>query len=536
MLRRLRSIHAFVGVGCALVAATIALVASFEAARQNEFSLQTQHAIAQYQTRDIYLDMQGKLTAMTYWLDAYDNVVGKWKPSWVEYEFWPYLLTLGIRNVAIVGPDGRFRFFTADRKELPASAVEIAKAPGFDELLAAARAARKAGLPDPRHGIVAVGAKPYFAVAAAIVPETAIPGSNAPERQFLAVFLKPVRTQQYAVLTEDFRAAGLSVAPIGAIPSGFTALLLTDANGNARAQIAWRPYRPGENFVSVLFPVLFAMFLALALSLAVVIRRWQAAHKRLQDTELKVAAAEDESRIKSVFLGNVSHELRTPLNAIIGFAEMLRLKMFGPLGASRYEGYVDHILASGQNLLKTVDDLIEIAHLEAHDDLVERETLDAVEALHAAVKAVQNAALEKNVALVFANSRTGAWCSGSSLRLRQAISRLLENAVQASKSGQTVTVFWRREDDEIVVGVRDRGAGMPAELAARVGRLFLYSDDHFVSRYGGIGLGLAIAQGLIRLMGGRMTAASELGEGSTISLHLPVAAAPKKSDSQLRAA
>ncbi len=526
MARRNLPTYAYLSAGCAVVAAIIALVSAFEADRQNRSSLATQHDVAAFETAGAYLDMIGLIKHTAFNQDAYDNIVVAWNPDWIDHQFDNYLSLTGIRNVAIYGPGNRLRRLDSHADETRLTEAALVEARGIDALLTAVRTAHDRGEISPKNGIVIADGRVYYAVAAPVAAQEQLDAPAADGLQRVMIFLKPATNDAYSLLSVGFQGNTVRIVQSAATPPGFTSYPLKDAAGIPRAFLEWQPHKPGLNFLTVLLPVLFAMFLLLTVTLAVAARRWQSAQQTLIETDAKAAAAEEESRIKSVFFGNVSHELRTPLNAIIGFAEMLKLEMFGPLGAKPYGEYVGYILHSGQNLLRVVDDLIEFSRIEAHDAVIECENIDAAAILSETIAAFRGPARAKKVDLVFDGNGKGAWCVGSRSRLRQAISRLIESAVQLSKEGQNVTVFWRRSEGEIVVGVCDCGPGMTEEETSNIGKLFVYSDTHLVTRSGGIGLGLAIAMGLTQAMGGRMTANCASGEGCTIMLHLPAATAP----------
>jgi signal transduction histidine kinase len=532
------SIYAYLCAGCTLAAVLIAFVANIEANRQNAFSLNTQIAIAEYETNDGYLAFAGKLSPEANWTTAYRHVTRKWDPAWIKKEYGDYLKSISIPHVAVFGPDNKLRFLSRGNGETVFTAATVARAGGLAELLAAVRAESPQKPPLESRGIVIIGGMPYLAAAAAITPDDKKEAPTAFELQNTLVYFKPLREDAYGALSFGFQAKNVRISTNAKTPPGFVALALKDAAGRPRAFLEWEPYTPGTNFLARLLPIMFGLFALLIAVLAVVFWRWHKAQQNLAASEAKASMAEEESRIKSVFLGNVSHELRTPLNAIIGFAEVMKMQMFGPLGAKRYEEYIAHILTSGSHLLKIVNDLIEISQLEDNAAAVPLATVDAAVCLREAVEAAQAEAAAKHLTIVYEGSDRGAWCLGSAQRLRQALARLMDNALLFSDPGQTVTVSWRRDGDEISVGVRDQDTDLPEDLAENIGKLFQYSDTHLVARHGGIGLGLVIAKSQIQSCGGRMSAHCTPGEGTTLTLYLPAAAAPPQTvgDAQQAAA
>ena len=527
MLRHHQSIYAYLGAGLAIAVVAIVVVAGFAASRENAQSLATQQTIARYETADIYDGVEGKLTQMIYWQDAYDKVARAWDQKWIDYQFGPYLDGTGIHLVAIFGPDNRLRFLHTGDNDTRVTKANLLKADGLQALIAPLRAPTKSQAPTMRDGIVTVAGMPYFAAAAVITPEHAGDFPVAQDRQYKVVFLTPATVAPYHALSQGFGTRNLHIARDGRVASGMTSFALNDAAGRPRAWLQWTPQQPGADFLKTVIPAMIVVFFLLALVQAVIVRRWQTMDRALFTAEAKVAAAEEESRTKSVFLGNISHELRTPLNAIIGFSDVLLHRMFGPLGSPRYEEYAGHIQSAGTSLLKIVNDLIEIARIEARDTAVERTRIDASDSAYLAIEGAREDAAAKNITLLMAGEPDGAWCEGSALSLRQAIGRILDNAIRHSPEGATVTVAATRRDGSVVVDVRDHGDGISAERLEGLGKPFGHTESHLVTGNGGAGLGLSIAKGLMRLMGGSLSIASEVGVGTTVSLRLPQAEAPQ---------
>jgi signal transduction histidine kinase len=370
-------------------------------------------------------------------------------------------------------------------------------------------------------GMTLIGGVPYFAVAGTVTPEQASDLALAQQRAFHVVFFAPVTTANYDTLTKGFAAYDTRVIVGDKQPAGFMAAALTDAAGHPLAWLTWKVQLPGTILLKTILPAMIGVFLLLALLQGLLMRRWQKMQRELFMIEAKARSAREESHAKSVFLGTISHELRTPLNAIIGFSDALLNRLFGPLGSPHYDEYAAHIRSSGYSLLKTVNDLIEIARIEARDTAVEQQRVDAALAAQLAIEGAVQSALRKNVELFLSAVQDGAWCRGSELSLRQAIERILDNAIRHSPEGAIVTVAVQRDGNDITVEVRDVGDGIAPERLAALGRPFGSPESHLVRGNGGPGLGLSIAKGLIRLMGGSISIASEIGAGTTVTLRVP---------------
>lgn len=524
----IRSVYVYSSVGCAVVAAIIALVAVVEAHRQNQFALNTQKAVVAFETNDAFLDMVGQIKHTAFNQEAYENIVLSWKPDWIGSQFTSYLTNTGIHNVAVFGPDGNLRRLDSDAG---LNARQLAQAKGMKALLAAVDTSRGKGEVAPFQGVLTIGDRIFFAVAAPVTPKNTLDAPVAKELHNTLVFFKPAEDEFFDLLSVGFQARDVHIVRSAAVPKDFAAFPLHDAAGAPAAYVRWRPHLPGVGFLSVLFPALAALFLVLAVFLGFAVERWRAAQKKILASETKAAAAEEENRIKTVFLGNVSHELRTPMNAIIGFAEMLRMQPFGPLGSARYGEYVDDILFSSRELLSIVNDLLEIANLKTESFKLETEPCDAAITLLEAVQAARPQAASRKVGLIFSGDGKGAWCLCAPLRLRQALSRLIEATIKVSGEGESVTVWWRHENGDILIGLRDQADAPTDQAIENVDKLFLAGDNHFVANKNGLKLGVTIAAGLIRAMGGRMgIAPGETGSGTVLTIRLPIAEAPARAD------
>ncbi|MDQ8021752.1 MAG: ATP-binding protein [Moraxellaceae bacterium] len=232
--------------------------------------------------------------------------------------------------------------------------------------------------------------------------------------------------------------------------------------------------------------------------------------------------AEEANQIKTDFLANVSHELRTPLNGILGFADLLEME----LTDEAQRDYASTIKRSGQHLMDIVNDLLDLAKVEAGRLELRTEGLDTrpfvqeVAGLHRAHAQSKGLALNLEVADEAPQSFVA-----DALRLRQILNNLLNNAVKYTDSGH-VTLRVGGNAEELVFAVEDSGRGIPPEMHELVFEKFRRAEATLTRRQDGTGLGLALARQLATLMGGRIELVSAPGEGSTFTLHLPVGKLP----------
>jgi signal transduction histidine kinase len=244
---------------------------------------------------------------------------------------------------------------------------------------------------------------------------------------------------------------------------------------------------------------------------------------RMND-ELKrlYSALEATSRHKSEFLASMSHELRTPLNAIIGFSQVLRAEMFGPVNEKQAE-YLDDIVSSGNHLLSLINDVLDLSKVEAGQVELELRPFSLREALERGVVMVRERATEDGVQIELAAGPEVDVVEGDERRIKQVIFNLLSNAVKFTPTGGAVDVSALRVNGEIRVCVADTGPGIAPGDRERIFDEFQQAEAG--AELGeGTGLGLALSKRLVELHGGRIWLESEVGKGSTFVFTMPVKA------------
>jgi PAS domain S-box-containing protein len=231
--------------------------------------------------------------------------------------------------------------------------------------------------------------------------------------------------------------------------------------------------------------------------------------------------AELANRSKSEFLANMSHELRTPLNAVIGFSSVMKDELFGPLN-ERYRDYMQDIHASGEHLLQLINDLLDIAAIEADRMQLQDTVVDPREIAEAALRLVQPRAVEGAVALSHTVAPEVGTVHADPRRLKQMLLNLLTNAVKFTKPGGKVSLAIRpAQGGALEFLVEDTGIGMdPADLAKALER-FGQVDGGLARRHEGTGLGLPLTKSLAELHGGSLRVDSKRGVGTRAAVILP---------------
>ena len=238
---------------------------------------------------------------------------------------------------------------------------------------------------------------------------------------------------------------------------------------------------------------------------------------------LEIARSEAESREagKTRFLANMSHELRTPLNAVLGFSDIMRQRIFGPL-PDRYGEYAENIHQAGGHLLDLINDVLDVTKIEAERYALTLERFDAREVVSAAMALVRVNADDKGVSLSSVLPGDPVEVSADKRALKQITLNLLSNAVKFTPKGGSITVTVEAIGPYLEVVVADTGVGIAPEDVRRLGRPFEQAGE-MEQRRQGTGLGLSLVRAFAELHGGRMSIDSTLGEGTAVTVRLPVA-------------
>jgi len=231
------------------------------------------------------------------------------------------------------------------------------------------------------------------------------------------------------------------------------------------------------------------------------------------------AALATADRLKSEFVANVSYQLRTPLNTIMGFAEILANQYFGTLNERQLE-YARTIMESSKRLKLLIDDVIDLAMVDAGRMSLNRRTVAIVPLLQTVVGMMGEWARQQSLELlVDAENGIGNFAVDDK-RIKQVLFNLVSNAIQYTPPGGRITLQARREIDMIRLSVIDTGIGIPEQDQGRIWDKFERSNAQ--SRQSGAGLGLSLVKSFITLHGGHITISSQINRGTQVNCFLPI--------------
>lgn len=241
--------------------------------------------------------------------------------------------------------------------------------------------------------------------------------------------------------------------------------------------------------------------------------------ERTRELQQEKLISEAANRSKTEFLATMSHELRTPLNAILGLSQILQQQIFGSLTPKQAE-YVSHIHSSGEHLLLLINDILDLAKVDAGRETLTLAAVILPDLCRYCLTLVQEQAFDRGLQLTCDIAPEIDLCFADERRLKQMLLNLLSNAIKFTPQGQ-VSLIVKAVEQGITFTVADTGIGIAAEQLGKLFQPFSQVDSQFNRQYNGTGLGLALTRKLARLHQGDVTVKSTLGKGSEFTIYIP---------------
>lgn len=476
--------------------------------------------------------MSEDVVSATIWDDAWTNTFTRPDMAWIDTNFGEYY-------AEYMGHDRTLLFDAADGLRYASAAGEmtpVADAKAFATavapLLTDVRAAESRTTADfgfagnvTRTRILDADGAVWLVVASTITPENDL--RSAAGRAPVVISARKVSADFLAELQKDLGIVSprlVTAAETAATP----VVLLKDGGGRTLGQITWTPARPGVDMILRMAPafgVLLLLILAAGVALVLSVTRALGAlaandtrlERTLEDLTKARDRAEAASVAKSQFLANISHEIRTPLNGVLGMAQIMAR---GELGDDQRER-LGIIRDSGGALLRILNDVLDLAKIEAGKLEISREAVDLTAAIATASDPFRGVASEKGLAfgVLVEPSAAGVWILDV-MRVSQVLSNLLSNAIKFTAEGHVSTRVWRSERG-LEFAVMDTGPGIPDDRLTELFGKFNQLDASTTRQFGGTGLGLAICRELVELMDGELTVESRVGHGSWFTFWIP---------------
>jgi len=452
------------------------------------------------------------------WNDAVAGF-GRADKTWIQENFGDYYADYMGHDVTLAFDSGGQMILASRESEPVAAEVEAELTRIALPLVQALQANRPEGFgfdaAQHRTVVERVGDATYLLAVSTVVPED--DSVTRPDRDPVVVSARNITAVVGSLASDLALKDPLFLAEAR---NGQASLPVTDGAGKRLGVLAWTPDRPGARVLAQAAPLfvgLVASLIGAAVVLWVLLDRIARKMDR-QQADLAEARdrAEAANEAKTRFLANISHELRTPLNGVIGMAEIMGHSELSPIQSR----HLAILKASGDDLLRMIEDILLVTRLERAEVAVEMAPFDLDALLYDLAGQTQAAVADRAISVGVDAGAPGLW-SGDAARVCQSLQCLLTNAADFTKGGEIRLTSTVRADG-VQLTVADTGPGIDPAFLPRLFDDFAQADESITRGHDGAGLGLAICRRLVGAMGGSISVQSALGEGSTFTINLPL--------------
>ncbi|MEH6405507.1 MAG: ATP-binding protein [Sneathiella sp.] len=495
---------------------SISALVFFSIHTQNQNSIQSSIHLADAVLKGQNRDLATLIRDYSFWDQAVENIVKKPNLDWADLNIGLYLNEAeGITSSYALDANDAPIYAQIDgirQQDNPLSRFSG----GLEILLERARSGDPTADPSAHLGYLVDNTGIHLAVAS-VFTDYQVRGEDRFNQQTSSILLLTQRLDDkfLADLSENFLLSDAKVLRNLTLEPAASLRLLSPDNHHI-ATLTWTPERLGDRTLPFMISGIFVVFISMAIIAYFFLKRVSLAAQTAR-------GAIESDKAKSEFLTNMSHELRTPLNAIIGFSDIMRNQLFGPMGNDKYLNYTSDINAAGDHLLSLINEILDLARIEAGQwDLIIEE-VDLNEILLSSLRFINKQALDKNIQLNIETSEDLPRFSSDQRVLKQIILNILSNSVKFTPNGGCITCRTSlTENKNACLLISDTGIGIIEADIPKIlkpfGQVTQKNDLYNV----GSGLGLPITRKMIVLLGGSFTFQSEVNVGTQVSICLPL--------------
>ncbi|MEQ9487517.1 MAG: ATP-binding protein [Alphaproteobacteria bacterium] len=467
---------------------------------------------------DIERRLADQLLDYSYWDQAVENLVTHFNANWADNNVGIYMnQRFDISSSYVLDGDNIAIYGMKDGNRTSENPFERFQG-GLEDIVKRARLTNPTEPPVTASGYVTDGNDIHIAAASVLTrfPETE-DESEIIATDSVLIYVRSFNKRLLAELSHNYLLNDLrtitdaeNIATVG--------LPLFADNGMPIGFLTWRLDSPARKMMTWLLPLIVVVMMVFAATSYIFFKRMQRTAETLYQAKEE---AESASKQKSKFLSSMSHEFRTPLNAILGFSDLMRKQKFGPLGSERYEEYAEFVHSSGQHMLTLVNDVLDMAAIEAGRHPIIKEPVHIHPMIEKCIQTVRPMADEKSLMLNTAFPENLPRIVVDRRSFIQIVLNALSNAIKFTKHDGHISISANFSDDSVTIVIVDTGIGIPAHIIPHITKPFAQGHSNSNVTQDGTGLGLSIAKSLIDANEGILAIESEVGTGTSLYITFP---------------